>query len=153
MRWWFCGLSVLVLVFSSCAGPELGLTVKAFHLREAGEAPSGNEVVRGEHLKRLYGAVSAAERRDRLGDYYTVKWHGPTGREAEPVRIEFDYRQAATGAKVIRMEQERPGSAKGTVEFKVTGEAYQKGGRVLAWRIRLYRAGGLVDTKRSYLWN
>ena len=71
---------------------------------------------------------------------------------SEPVRIVFEYRQAVSGSKVLTMVQERPGTAKGSVEFHVTGDAYLKGGRVLAWRMRLYRGGDLVDTKRSYLW-
>jgi hypothetical protein len=148
---WICGLAVLGMV--SCGGRQEGLEVKAFRLRSAEEVKEENPVVRGERLKRLHGAVSMADRRDRLGDYYTVHWDGPAGREGQEVRIVFDYRQAATGAKVLSMTEERPGAATGTVEFAVTGPAYQKGGRVLAWRIRLYRDGELVDTKRSYLWN
>ena len=137
----------------SCSGPQPGLDVKVFHLREAGEVKEKNEVVRGEHLKRLYGAVSMEERRERLGLYYTVRWNGPAGREQDPVKIVFDYRQAATGAKILTMTQEQPGTARGSVEFAVTGKAYREGGRVLAWRMRLYRGGDLVDTKYSYLWD
>jgi len=137
----------------SCGGRQEGLEVKAFRLRSAEEVKEENPVVRGERLKRLHGAVSMAERRERLGDYYTVHWDGPAGTEGQEVRIVFEYRQAATGAKVLSMTEERPGTATGTVEFTVTGPAYQQGGRVLAWRIRLYRGGELMDTKRSYLWN
>lgn len=149
---WFCGLGMLVLV--SCAGPRPTLEVKAFRLRDAGsQVGDSNEVVRAAKLKRLYGAVSLEEREQRLGDYYTVDWDGPAGQEAQSVRVVFEYRQAATGAKVLTKVEERPGTARGTVEFSVIGEAYEQGGRVLAWRIRLYRGGELVDTKRSYLWN
>lgn len=148
---WICGLGALAL--ASCGGPGPGLDVKVFHLRDAGEVREKNEVVRGEHLKRLYGAVSMEERRERLGLYYTVRWNGPVGYETQPVKIVFDYRQAATGAKILTMTREEPGTARGSVEFAVTGEAYRKGGRVLAWRMRLYRGGELVDTEYSYLWN
>jgi len=151
MHRWICGLAVLGMV--SCGGRQEGLEVKAFRLRSAEEVKEENPVVRGERLKRLHGAVSMAERRERLGDYYTVHWDGPAGTEGQEVRIVFEYRQAATGAKVLSMTEERPGTATGTVEFTVTGPAYQQGGRVLAWRIRLYRGGELMDTKRSYLWN
>ena len=149
---WFCGLGMLVLV--SCAGPRPTLDVKWFRLRDAGpNVGDGNEMVRAEELKRFYGAVTMEEREQRLGDYYTVSWSGPAGQEAQSVRVVFEYRQAATGAKVLKMEEERPGTARGQVEFTVTGETFQEGGRVLAWRIWLYRGGELVDTERSYLWN
>ncbi len=137
----------------SCGGTREVLEVKQFHLRST-ETPRGeNEVVRGEKLKRLHGAVSAAERRDRLGYYYMVRWTGPAGRENDPVRLEFDYQQATTGSKVLHMEQELPGTAAGKTEIQVTGPAYQTGGRVLAWQLRMYRGEDLVDTRRSYLWN
>ena len=137
----------------SCGGTREVLEVKQFHLRNTEPARGENEVVRGEKLKRLHGAVSAAERRDRLGHYYMVRWTGPDGRENEPVRLEFDYQQAATGSTVLHLVRDLPGTAEGTTEFQVTGPAYQTGGRVLAWRLRLFRGGALVETRRSYLWN
>ena len=130
---WICGLGALALV--SCGGPDPGLDVKVFHLRDPGEVKEKNEVIRGEQLKRLYGAVSLEERRERLGLYYTVRWNGPAGREQDPVKIVFDYRQAATGAKILTMTEERPGTAQGKVEFAVTGEAYRERGRVLAAKV------------------
>ena len=154
MRHWICGIlcgcGLLGLV--SCGGPGEVLEVKVFHLKEVDPKTGENEVVRGEQLKRLYGAVSPEERRDRLGQYYTMHWDGPAGRESEPVRLVFEYRQAATGSKILKMEQSYPASARGTGEFHVNGPAYQKGGRVLSWRVRMYRGGDLVDTKRSYMW-
>lgn len=149
---WFCGLLTLVLV--SCAGPRPTLEVKALRLRDADTVVGdSNEVVRAAKLQKFYGAVTMEERESRLGDYFTVSWNGPAGQESEPVKVVFEYRQASTGAKILKSVQERPGTERGTVEFSVTADAYQKGGRVLAWRIRLYRGGQLVDTKRSYLWN
>jgi hypothetical protein len=136
----------------SCGGPQEILEIKEFHLKEVDPALDESEVVRGEELKRLYGAVTPAERRDRLGHYYTMGWNGPAGREREPVRMVFEYRQAATGSKILRMEQSFEGTAKGTAEFHVKGPAYHEGGRVLAWRLSMYRGAELVETKRSYMW-
>lgn len=150
MRWWFCGLGALMLV--SCGGPREVVAVKQFHLRSVEARPGESEVVRGEKLKRLHGAVSAADRRNRLGEYYTIRWDGPPGRESEPVRLVFDYRQAGSASKVLTMEQELPGTASGTAEFQVTGTAYQEGGRVLSWRLRFFRSGELEETRRSYMW-
>jgi hypothetical protein len=151
MHWWICGLGAVMLV--SCGGPPEVLAVKQFHLREV-EAQSGeSEVVRAEKLKRLHGAVSAEQHRDRLGEYFTVRWNGPAGRESEPLRLVFDYQQATTASQVLTMEQKLAGTAKGTAEFHVSGKAYQTGGRVLAWRIRMFRGDDLVETRRSYLWN
>ena len=154
MRRWICGVlsGGVVLGLVSCGGPREVMEVKEFHLKEVDPKLEASEVVRGEELKRLHGAVTPEERRNRLGHYYSMRWDGPAGRESEPVRMVFEYRQAVTGSKVLHMEQTLPGAARGTAEFHVNGPAYQKGGRVLSWRVRMYRGGDLVDTKRSYMW-
>ena len=153
MRWFVLGGFLLLVV--SCAGPRPVLHVKQFHLRDVSvsEGAEEAEVVKSEKLKLLYGAVTAEERRGRLGDYYSVSWAGPEGAESEEVRLVFDYRQAATGSQVHTMEEGFPPGRVGTGEFKLNGEDFAERGRVLAWRVRLYRGASLVATKRSYLWN
>lgn len=108
-------------------------------------------MVRGEQMYRLRGAVSLEEREARFGQYYTVAWKNDVA--AGSTRIVMDYQQTATGSKTLRMSRDLPaGQASGRVEFKVTGESYRTGGRVLAWRIRMVRAGKVIAEKRSYLW-
>jgi hypothetical protein len=144
------------LLLGACASPRQVLEVKQFHLRDASIAEgldsSEAEVIRGEKLRHLYGAVTAEERQGRLGDYYSVSWEGPEGRDDEEVRLVFDYRQAATGSAIKSMEQQFPGKWGGTCEFVLNGEAYARGGRVLAWRVQFYRGSDLVATRHSYLW-
>jgi len=147
---WLVALGVLGLV--SCGVPEGAVRIKQYHLRAVGDDPAGVAPLRAERRKRLHGAISEAEQRERLGHYYAVRWDGPPGREREAVRLVFDYRQAATGDEVRRLEIERPGTGEGVAEFRVTGPAYLRGGRVLAWRLRFFRGGELVETHRSYLW-
>lgn len=107
-------------------------------------------MVRGEQMYRLRGAVTMEERRGRLGDYYTVTWRALG---AQPTRVVMDFQQAATGAEIHRMHSDLPaGAAEGKVEFKVAGDDYNTGGRVLAWRIRLMQGGSVLAEKRSYLW-
>ena len=148
---WLAAIGVLGMV--SCGGPEEAVRIKQYHLRTIEEPREEVAPLRAESRKRLHGAVSDRERRDRLGHYYAVRWDGPRGREDEPVRLVFEYRQAGTGSEVRRMEVERPGTAKGVAEFRVTGPAYLQGGRVLAWRLEFFRGGELVETHRSYLWD
>lgn len=143
-------LALLGLV--SCGGRPEVLQVKQFHLREPDAEMGENEVVRSEKLKRLHGAVSLEERRERMGHYFGIRWDGPPGREDEEIRLLFEYQQAATGSETRKMEQVLPGSAKGKTEFHVTGPAYLHGGRVLTWRLTMFRGGEEVATRRSYLW-
>ncbi|NNM30562.1 MAG: hypothetical protein HKO57_13665 [Akkermansiaceae bacterium] len=126
--------------------------MKQFHLRKTEAGLGEDEVVRAEKLKRLHGAVSLEERQNRMGQYFGVKWDGPPGRESEPVRLVFEFQQAATGSTIRRAEHLLPGTATGKAEFRVIGPAYLKGGRVLAWRLRMFRSGDEVAVKRSYLW-
>ena len=73
MRWWICGLvcGLGALGLVSCGGPRDVVEVKEFHLKEVDPSLGESEVVRGEELKRLYGAVTPAERREK------VAWKAP----------------------------------------------------------------------------
>jgi len=146
-------LAVLVLVLVSCSAPET-LRVRQFHLRDT-KAATGDLFIRAEMNRRLHGAVSEEERALRRGNYYHMRWRGLSG--TQPVRVVFEYRQVRTGAKVKRLEAVAPvssfGSGKGNLEISLTGEDYQRNGRVLAWRTTLYEGKLVVATKQSYLWD
>ncbi|MFP6880020.1 MAG: hypothetical protein VCA34_03670 [Roseibacillus sp.] len=147
---WLVILGVFGLI--GCAGPKGAVHIRQFHLRALASNTGGVGSIRAENLKRLHGAVSTEEQRNRLGHYYTIKWDGPTGRENEPVRIVFRYRQAATGSEILRMESTAPGGRKGKVELRLIGPAYLEGGHVLSWHMSFYRGGDLIETRQSYLW-
>jgi hypothetical protein len=150
----FCLLCLggFVLILGSCSTNEV-LEVRQFHLRTT-EVESMKEaaMVRGEQMYLMRGAVSNQERRERLGQYYTVNWENG-GKYAEPLKIVMEYQQAATGSEVLSMSKDLPvGEQSGVVEFSVAGESYRTRGRVLAWRVQMFSAGKVVAEKRSYLW-
>lgn len=140
-----------ILGLSSCGSPVV-LEIRQYHLRSLDADTGGVDSIRAEKLKRLHGAVSLEEQHQRLGHYYTIRWNGPEGREGEPVRILFQFRQAVTGSKILKVEHDAPVGRKGAFEFQVTGEPYLEGGRVLSWHLTLFRGGEVVATKQSYLW-
>lgn len=139
-----------LLVVTSCGSKE-ALVVKQFTVKEIGWNRNDDELmVRGEVQKRLYGAISQQEQEDRKGQYYSVRWRAsPSG---EPVRVEFAYRQAVTGSQIKRLQHQLPAGRTGVVEFSVAGESYRVGGRVLAWRMRLFQGETLLSEKQSFLW-
>ena len=146
-------LAVLTGVLVGCSTTPEPLQMRQFHLRETSVDEDEEEVVRAEKLYRLHGAVSQQEREERKGHYYTAEWEGPAGTEDLPVRIVLEYRQAATGSKILRKEQSFPAGRRGRAQFTINGPEYAQGGRVLAWRLRLYRGGDLAATRKSYLWD
>jgi hypothetical protein len=110
-------------------------------------------MARMEKSRRLYGAVSASERHQRLGQYYTFLWNDPTGAGQAPVEAVFEYQQGATASMVKRHKVSFPASqSHGKAEFQVIGDDYFKGGRVLAWRATLRRGSRVISSQRSYLW-
>lgn len=141
--------AVVALVLVSCSDSET-LKVRQFHLRDT-EVSNGIEFIRGEMNKRLHGAVTLEEREARKGHYYNISWQGLSG--SQPVTVLFEYRQAATGAENKTLKQVMAPSSEGKVELRVAGESYQKGGRVLAWRITLLDGKQSVAQKKSYLWD
>ena len=144
---------IALLFLSSCAGPPPPLAIKQFRMLDFDIDSSSDPMVRGEKQRRLYGAVTAAERADRLGTYYTILWSDPKGADSGEVEILFEYQQGATASKVKR-QVHRIGSAEaaGKVDFAIIGADYRTNGRVLAWKVTLRRGGRVVATEKSHLW-
>ena len=146
----FVLFSAVVILTSCASNHDQALKVRQFHLRDVDPADEEAQMVRGEQNYRLKGAVTLDERRERLGQYYTVSWNSSAGR---PTRLVMDFQQAATGSTVKRMSRDLPPKkSAGKVEFRVAGSDYNQGGRVLAWRIRLLAGDQVLREKRSYLW-
>ena len=144
----------LILGLVSCATKENEIFVSTYHLKDIKEVDMDNKLLRAEQQKYLRGAVEESEQLERMGFYYTAEWRLEDGSQALPEKVVFYYRQAATGDKVFKMEKALdPSKRKGVCEFSVIGEAYQTGGRVLAWRAELYVDDGRgVAYEQSYLW-
>ncbi|MGB1874825.1 MAG: hypothetical protein ACPH5P_03160 [Akkermansiaceae bacterium] len=144
--------SCLPILLASCGSDDV-MQVRQFHLRSIQvESMQRAPMIRGEQMYRMRGEVSIEERNKCLGQYYSVKWKHEGSRGASR-KILMDYRQAATGSKILSMSRELPADANsGLVEFSVAGESYRTRGRVLAWRIRLLSDKEVIEEKRSYLW-
>ena len=146
-----CHSLLAVLLLGACAGPPEALVVKQFQLRDQSPDATDEPMVKMEKERLLHGAVSMAERRDRLGQYYTLLWNDPPG--AGAVELVFQYQQGASASRVKRMVKDFPSSdSSGTAEFAVTGDDYFKGGKVLAWKATLQRGKQVIASRQSYLW-
>lgn len=144
----FLAAAALCLSLAACSGPVEPLTVKQFTLRDQESGVVDDPMVQNEKLRRLYGAVSIEERKQRLGQYYTILWNADAGAEKE---IVFRYQQG--GSRIKEMRRTIPaGTAEGKEEFSVIGDNYFKIGRVLAWKIDLTADGETIASKQSYLW-
>jgi hypothetical protein len=97
----FCLLAALFL--SACARAPEALVVKQFFLRDQERNTGDEPMVRMEKSRRLHGAVSMEERRQRLGQYYTLIWSDAEGAGQGPVEVVFRYRQGGTGSRIKRM--------------------------------------------------
>lgn len=148
-----CYSLLAVLCLSACASPREPLVVKQFQLRDQKRNPSDEPMVRMEKERRLRGAVSMSERRERLGQYYTILWNDPSGVNQGEVSLTFEYQQGATASRVKSMVKKFSSSlAEGTAEFAVTGDNYFDGGKVLTWKTTLRRGNRIIAMRQSYLW-
>lgn len=146
-----CLLAALLL--SACGGGRQAFAVKQFQLRELYATPTEEPMVTMEKERRLRGAVSVKERQQRLGQYYTMIWQDAAGAGSGPVEVVFLYQQGASASRVKRMTKSFPASSrKGIAEFAVIGDDFATGGRVLAWKATLTRAGREIAARQSYLW-
>jgi hypothetical protein len=151
VKHWY--LFLFLLGLGACAGPDSHLTVKQFYLRDQVEDDLEDPMMRGEKSRILHGAVSMAERRDRLGQYYTILWNDANGVGSAPVEIRFDYRQGGSASRIkTRSETFSADTSSGKAVFSVIGDDYFKRGKVIGWKVTLLRGGKVLSTKQSYLW-
>ena len=103
-----------------------------------------------ERQYRLYGAVTALDRRQRYGHYFDFFWR--TRRSAD-LTVRLEYRQEKLHSHVQAQEVSYS-AARGShkTEFKVVGDDFFDDGRVIAWRCLLIENGVIVAEDRSYLW-
>ena len=148
--WKALAMMISALALLSCGTPQV-LDVRPLHIREIGTGDSDDPMIRGELQRRFHGAIGVREQTQRLGYYYTVLWNEAS--LSGPGEIVFEYQQGATGSRVKKMKHTiNPGETHGKAEFTIIGDSYLKGGRVLAWRCKLFREGREVASRQSYLW-
>ncbi|MEP4079263.1 hypothetical protein [Haloferula sp.] len=150
MTFWKYALMLAIGLMAGCSSPD-ALDVRPYHIREVSLKSDGEPLIDAEEKRRMYGAVGVREQEQRLGQYFSVIWNdedvGPQ------VRVKFEYQQASTASKVLKKTQDFSGETrKGKAEFKIIGDEYLKGGRVLSWKCTLLRGDREVATRRSYLW-
>lgn len=103
-----------------------------------------------ERTYRMYGAITAADQRQRYGNYFDFFWR--VKRPAN-VTVRLEYRQEKLRSFVQGREityANAMGNHK--TEFAVIGDDYLNDGRVIAWRCLLIENGRIVAENRSYLW-
>ena len=102
----------------------------------------------------MYGTQSKAQARERLGDYYYVRWYD--AEPEKPVRLVMYYTQALTGSMVLTSEhvlkEARSSAGARMCRFAFNGKVRKKMGDVLSWKIELYAGDELRDSRHSYLW-
>jgi hypothetical protein len=103
-----------------------------------------------ERTYRLYGAISAADKNQRYGNYLDFFWRA---KRPADVTVRLEYRQEKLRSFVQAREISYP-NAKGNnkTEFTIIGDDYFQDGRVTAWRCLLIENGKIVAENRSYLW-
>jgi len=103
-----------------------------------------------ERTYRLYGAISQADKNQRMGNYLDFFWR--VKRPAN-VTVRLEYRQEKLRAFVQAREVSyRNATGNNKTEFAIIGDDYFQDGRVTAWRCLLIENGKIVAENRSYLW-
>jgi hypothetical protein len=103
-----------------------------------------------ERQYRLFGAVSKLDQHQRFGNYFDFFWRS---KRPADVTVRLEYRQEKLHAHIQAQEVSCP-NARGNQKtaFKVVGDDYFDGGRVLAWRCCLIENGQVVAETHSFLW-
>ncbi len=103
-----------------------------------------------ERHYRLFGAVTKLDQHQRFGNYFDFFWR--TKRPAD-LNVRLEYQQENLHGHVQAQEVAcGPVHGSHKTAFKVVGDDYSDGGRVLAWRCLLVEDGKIVAETRSFLW-
>lgn len=104
-----------------------------------------------ERPYRLFGAVTALDLRQRLGDYLDFFWRA---KRPADLAVRLEYRQEKLHG-LVQAQEISYTNVHGThkTEFKVIGDDYLDDGRVIAWRCLLIENGRIVAERRSYMWD
>ena len=103
-----------------------------------------------ERQYRLFGAVTKLDQHQRFGNYFDFFWRA---KQPADVTVRLEYRQEKLHAHVQAQEVSY-NDVRGNhrTEFRVVGDDYFDGGRVIAWRCLLINGGRIVAENRSFLW-
>ncbi len=142
----FCALS-------SCTYESRLESVREVPVKSTDSSAFETGLMRAQTTYIMYGAITAKERRNRLGQYYYVTW--TDGQPELPARLVFEYQQGNTGSKVhkkiISFPKGRSGGEEKTC-FTVIGDEYFTKGPVLTWKVTLLINDKEVSSQKSYLW-
>ena len=113
--------------------------------------PTKNSMIQFDRDAVNFGALTAVDREQRLGQYFTFFWR--TDRNAD-LTVRLEYRQENLGS-FVQAREVTTHNAKGTMKtvFQITGDDYTEDGRITAWRALLVEKGKIVGLTQSYLWN
>ena len=103
-----------------------------------------------ERSYRLYGAITAADKNQRYGNYFDFFWRA---KRPADITVRLEYRQEKLRSFLQAREISYP-NAKGNykTEFAIIGDDYLQDGRVISWRCLLIENGRIVAENRSFLW-
>lgn len=132
--------------------PKVRITSVREFLNDPSETRTGGKRPLEFEFKYVnHGAVTQAQKRNRMGNYFTVNWQA-SGEPAD-YELRLDYRQSRSKDLVrtlIIPYKSVTAGQKG--HFKVIGDAYHDFGRVHSWRISVVRNGVIVAQQKSFVW-
>lgn len=147
-------LTLTALFQSGCttgsSGPVTITKVNPYHLQSNAFIRSEDEMIVHEQRRYLHGAVDSAEIRERYGNYFTIFWNSSN---RAPATVKFEYCQASTGPQVYSKEVSvNSPKRKNVTKLEITGEEYNRLGKVTQWRASVLENGVEVAEYRSFLW-
>ena len=114
--------------------------------------PTSDPMLNCERQRLNFKAVTAVDKDQRHGHYFTFFWR--VARPVEEVTVRLEYRQENLGSFVQAREvayEHAKGSMK--TKFEIVGDDFHEDGRITAWRALLIENHKIVGLTQSYLWN
>ena len=142
------------MLLGGCATKDEGSVVvtkvNPYHFTSERQIRTDDPMVDFEYRRIAHGQIDNVERRERLGNYYSVFWNTKT---KNPATVKIEYRQGKTGPKIYSKETfvADPGRTNVT-KFEVVGDEYHRLGKVTQWKVSIVEDGVVVSEYKSFLW-
>ncbi len=147
-----CGAFLLLTGCTTTGSGPVAITkVNPYHVQNGPFVQTEDPMLDFDQRRAIYGAIDSAEKSELLGNYFTIFWNTET---KAPATVRFEYRQGSTGLKVHTQEVAVSEPRRSNVtKFEVTGDTYERDGKVTQWRASIVENGTVVAEYKSYLWH
>jgi LysM repeat protein len=127
------------------------IKVHSFEYDGTEKSYGNNKALEFEKQYWTHGAITEAEKKAKIGNYFVITWTG--GDKGANLTARLEYRQTRSKDVVRTLNLSYPkASGSNRSVFTVVGDAYRVYGPVSNWHFTLLRGDKIIAEEKSFIW-